>query len=79
MTEKTILTIKETVERSQQKGMPFSEYTLRRALRTGAIPCRVVGRKYLIAWPNVERWLMCTNGADNTAEIVSEGIRQVNI
>lgn len=79
MPEKTILTIKETVERSRQKGMPLSEYTLRRALHTGAIPCRVMGKKYLIAWPNVENWLMCTNGADNTPIASSKGIRQINI
>ena len=70
MPEKTILTIQETVERSRQNGMPLTEYTLRRALRSGAIPCRVVGRKYLIAWPNVEKWLLCSDGADNTPAAV---------
>jgi len=77
--EKVVLTIKETVKRSQQMGMPLSEYTLRRALRTGAIPCRVLGKKYLIAWPNVENWLMCVNGADNTPVLSTDGIRQINI
>lgn len=33
MSEKVVLTIKETVERSQEKGMPLSEYTLRRVPR----------------------------------------------
>ena len=79
MPEKVVLTIKETVKRSQQMGMPLSEYTLRRALRTGAIPCRVLGKKYLIAWPNVENWLMCVNGADNTPVLSTDGIRQINI
>lgn len=80
MLEKSILTIQETVKRSQQLGMPITEYTLRRALRSGAIPCRVVGRKYLIAWENVERWLMCADGADNHPAIdpVSP-IRKVNV
>lgn len=78
MPEKTILTIKETVERSRQKGMPLSEYTLRRALHTGAIPCRVMGKKYLIAWPNVENWLMCTDGADNISAVSSVDIRRIN-
>lgn len=79
MSEQKIFTIQETVKRSKQLGMPITEYTLRRALHTGAIPCRVVGRKYLIAWPNVENWLMCTNGADNTPVSSSNGIRQINI
>lgn len=65
MIEKSILTIKETVERAEVRGMPISEYTLRRAIRSGAIPCRIVGRKYLIAWQNVEKWLTCADGADN--------------
>lgn len=65
MTEKSILTIKETVERAKARGMPISEYTLRRAIRSGAIPCRIIGKKYLIAWHNVERWLNCDDGADN--------------
>lgn len=63
--EKQILTISETAARSREKGMPISEYTIRRAVRTGAIPCRVVGKTYLIAWRNVERWLMCADGQDN--------------
>ena len=75
MPEKAILTIKETVERSQERGMPLSEYTLRRALRTGAIPCRVLGKKYLIAWQNVENWLMCADGADNAPVSLSGIVR----
>lgn len=75
MPEKAILTIKETVERSQERGMPLSEYTLRRALRTGAIPCRVLGKKYLIAWQNVENWLMCADGADNMSASLSGIVR----
>lgn len=65
MAEKQILTIQETVARAKREGMPVSEYTLRRALRSGAIPCRTVGKKYLIAWKNVVRWLMCEDGQDN--------------
>lgn len=63
--EKQILTISETVSRAKIKGMPISEYTLRRAVRSGAIPCRVVGKTYLIAWQNVKRWLLCEDGQDN--------------
>lgn len=79
MPEKSILTIAETVERSRQKGMPLTQYTLRRALRSGAIPCRIVGKKYLIAWDNVESWLLCSDGADNMPVCSSGGIRQINI
>lgn len=62
-----ILNIRETVERCKLRGIPLSEYTLRRALKSGALPCRIVGRTYLISWANVERWLSCEDGADNAA------------
>lgn len=75
--DKTVLTIKETVQRAKARGMPISEYTLRRAIRSGAIPCRIVGKKYLIAWPKVERWLMCEDGADNTPRLDTGGIRPI--
>lgn len=71
MSEKSILTIQETVERSKERGMPISEYTLRKAIRTGAIPCRIVGKKYFIAWENVERWMTCADGADNTPDLLA--------
>ena len=63
--KKTILTVNETVQRSHEEGMPISDYSLRRAIRSGAIPCRIVVRKYLIAWSNVVRWMLCADGQDN--------------
>ena len=80
MPEKQILTIQETVSRAKQEGMPVSEYTLRRALRCGAISCRTVGKKYLIAWQNVVKWLLCEDGQDNapvTLAPATAGIRRV--
>lgn len=65
MTEKQILTISETVSRCKEAGYPISSYTLRRAIKSGSIPCRCVGRTYLIAWKNVLDWLMCADGQDN--------------
>lgn len=76
---KTILTIGETVARAKECGMPITQYTLRKALRSGAIPCRIVGKKYLIAWDNVERWLMCSDGSDNGSLTSAPAIRQINI
>lgn len=64
MAEKMVLTIGETVQRSKAEGYPLTEYTLRRALRMGVIPCRRVGRRYLIFWPNIVRFLECADGQD---------------
>ena len=76
-----LLTIHETVERAKEAGLPVSEYTLRRLRRTGAIPHRQVGGKYLIFWPNVERYLTCSDGSADPApdeNIYQErGIRRV--
>lgn len=61
MVDKKILSIKETVEKAKDTGMSISEYTLRRAIKSGLIPHRKVGRTYLIAWENVENWLLCAD------------------
>lgn len=79
MANRQILTIKEAAERSKQEGYCISEYTLRRAIRSGAIPCRIVGKTYLIAWPNIVRWLMCEDGADNEPVCASSRIRRVEV
>ena len=61
-----IQNIQETLRSAHEKGIPLTEYTLRRAIRSGALPCRIVGRTYFISWSNVMKWLMCEDGADNT-------------
>ena len=81
MAEREILNIQEAVSRLKEEGMPVSEYTLRRAIRSGAVPCRCVGRTYLIAWSNVMKWLMCEDGADNVplSGGGSGGIRRLEV
>ena len=37
-------THKQTVERANATGINISEYTLRRAIRTRQLPCKVIGR-----------------------------------
>lgn len=78
-----LLTIHETVARSKEAGLPVSEYTLRRLLRTGAIPHRQVGGKYLIFWPNVERYLTCSDGTADPAPdentLQASGIRRIEV
>lgn len=60
-----MLTIKQTVERAKAEGIPISEFTLRRWVKTGIIPARTAGHsKYLIYYPNLERYLKCEDGGD---------------
>ena len=67
--ELDIMNMKEAVKRAAEHGVHISEYTLRRAIRNNQLPCRIVGRTYLISWENLVRWLNCTDGSDSYQEI----------
>ena len=64
-----IMNMKEAVQRAAQNGIHLSEYTLRRAIRSGQLPCRIVGRTYLISWDKLVRLLNCGDGGDSYEEI----------
>ena len=55
----SVMNIKQTVERATASGINISEYTLRRAIRTRQLPCKVIGRTYLIPWDGFLRWVNC--------------------
>lgn len=75
-----VLTIKEAVQRSKNEGLPVSEYTLRRIVKSGLVPIRRVGQKTLLYYPNLVRYLTCADGADNTPSVaVPTGIRRVDL
>lgn len=81
---KEIQNIQETLACARELGIPLSEYTLRRALKSGVLPCRIVGRTYFISWSNVMRWLMCEDGSDNspvpsTSVATKSGIRRITV
>jgi len=54
-----ILTIREAVQRAKNEGIPLSDYTLRMWVRSGVIPVRLIGRKALIYYPNLLKFLQC--------------------
>lgn len=60
-----ILNIKEAAARAREQGMNISEYTIRRVIRSGQVPCRIVGRTYLISWQKLVDWASCIDGCDN--------------
>ena len=74
-----VVTVREAVKRATQDGFPISEYTLRKWIRTGAIPVRKAGTKQLIFYPNLVRYLQCEDGGDNKPATVKEfhGIRRI--
>lgn len=53
----SVMNIKQTVERATANGINISEYTLRRAIRQKQLPCKIVGRTYLISWDVFLRWV----------------------
>lgn len=60
-----VLKIREIVARARQHGMSISEYTVRRAIRSGQLPCRILGSTYLISWTKFVEWITCSTGCDN--------------
>lgn len=75
-----VLTIREAVRRSKDEGVPVSEYTLRRWVKTGAIPTRQAGTKTLIYFPRLVEFLTCADGGDNAPATMGEspGARRVD-
>ena len=76
-----VVTIREAVQRAKSEGLRVSEYTLRRWLKTGAIPARNIGKKVLIYYPNLVKYIQCEDGCDNApATVISgPGIRRVDL
>lgn len=76
-----VLTIREAVQRAKADGLPVTEYSVRRWVRTGAVPSRKVGQKALIFYPNLVRFLKCEDGADNSpvSAISATGIRRIDV
>ena len=54
-----VVTVREAVQRSKAEGLPVTEYALRGWVKSGAIPCRKVGNKALLFFPNVAAFLKC--------------------
>ena len=53
----SVMNIKQTVKRATDNGINISEYTLRRAIRQKQLPCKIVGRTYLISWDVFLHWV----------------------
>lgn len=73
-----VLTIRETVARAKAEGLPITETTLRRWVRSGSIPVRRAGNKQLVYFPNLVKYLQCEDGGDNCpATVAAPGIRRI--
>lgn len=54
-----VITIRQAVQRSKADGLPVSEYALRRWIKTGVVPVRMIGHKALIYYPNLVKYIQC--------------------
>ena len=54
-----VMNMKQTVERAKASGINISVYTLRKAIMAKELPCRVLGKTYMITWGNFLRWIRC--------------------
>ena len=76
-----VVTVREAVQRAKADGLPVTEYTLRRWIKTGAIPVRSVGSKALLFYPNLVNYLQCGNGLDYVQPTLpaTPGIRRADM
>ena len=57
-----LVTVREALLRAKADGYPISEYSLRRWLKAGDIPCRKAGTKTLIYYPHIITFFTRENG-----------------
>lgn len=79
MAQSDINTVPKLAQRAKAEGLPISEYTIRRLIKTGAIPARFVGPKPLVSYTALVRYFSCEDGCDNvpSALTVGTGIRRI--
>lgn len=81
MAESDINTVPKLAQRAKAEGLPISEYTIRRLIKTGAIPARYIGLKQLASYSAIVRYFMCEDGQDNTPApvVTGSGIRRIDV
>ena len=42
---------------ASQQSYSISTYLIKKAIKDGQLPCRIVGKAYLITWENFEKWI----------------------
>ena len=80
MVESDINTVPKLAKRAKADGLPISEYTIRRLIKTGALPARYIGPKPVASYSALVRYFSCEDGCDNAPATVisSPGIRRID-
>lgn len=81
MTKSDINTVPKLAQRAKADGLPISEYTIRRLIKTGALPARYIGPKPVASYSALVRYFSCEDGCDNApATVISAtGIRRIDV
>ena len=81
MTKSDINTVPKLAQRAKADGLPISEYTIRRLIKTGAIPARYIGPKPVASYSALVRYFSCEDGCDNAPATVAAapGSRRVDL
>ena len=81
MAEPDINTVPRLAKRAKADGLPISEYTIRRLIKTGAIPARYIGPKPLASYSAILRYFQCLDGCDNAPAATATGsnIRRIDV
>lgn len=81
MAEPDINTVPKLAKRAKADGLPISEYTIRRLIKTGVLPARYIGPKPVASYSALVRYFSCEDGCDNAPATVAavSGIRRVEL
>ena len=81
MAQSDINTVPKLAQRAKAEGLPISEYTIRRLIKTGAIPARYIGPKPVASYAALVRYFSCEDGCDNApaTTVTSSGIRRIYV
>ena len=81
MAQSDINTVPKLAQRAKAEGLPISEYTIRRLIKTGAIPARYIGPKPVASYAALVLYFSCEDGCDNApaTTVTSSGIRRIDV
>lgn len=81
MAQSDINTVPKLAQRAKAEGLPISEYTIRRLIKTGAIPARYIGPKPVASYSALVRYFSCEDGCDNVPATTAtgSGIRRIDV
>lgn len=81
MAQSDINTVPKLAQRAKADGLPISEYTIRRLIKTGAIPARYIGPKPVASYAALVRYFSCEDGCDNApaTTVTGSSIRRIDV